>query len=443
MIVTRRRWIIIAAFLLALGGSFIGGYLFRTVGFSETSTVEKKSNPSKSAPSTYPQQGRWGKAKGTLDFQALTEDQRELVSKLQAIGYLSGYEKAPELKGVTIYIPEAAYNGLNLLTSGHSQEAVLMDMQGTILHAWSYAFHDAFSNSPAPLKRYSTFWRRVHLYENGDLLAIYEGIGLIKLDIDSNLLWAIPCGAHHDLFVDPSGLIYVLTREIKFLPRIHEDKPVLEDFITVINPDGKIVRQVSLLEAFERSTYASFLDKMPESGDLFHTNTIEIIMDESFGDHSSIFAQGNVLLSLLTTNVIAILDMDKEMITWALSGQWKRQHQPTLLANGNILLLDNCGGHLGMSKVIEINPFTQEIVWSYEGAPENGFFTNSCGSNQRLLNGNTLITESDSGRAFEVTPENRIVWEFYNPARAGENEELIATLFEVVRLDSDFSTNWL
>jgi len=198
---------------------------------------------------------------------------------------------------------------------------------------------------------------------------------------------------------------------------------------------------VSLLEAFERSSYASFLDKMPKFGDLFHTNTIEV-MDGSLADRSPIFKKGNILISLPTTNVIAIVDMEQEKVVWALSGQWIGQHQPTLLDNGNILLLDN-HGHYGMSKVIEMDPFTQEIVWAYEGTPENGFYTAAIGSNQRLPNGNTLITESCRGRAFEVTPEKQIVWKFYNPSRAGEKNELIATLFEVVRLDPDFPTDWL
>jgi hypothetical protein len=35
----------------------------------------------------------------------------------------------------------------------------------------------------------------------------------------------------------------------------------------------------------------------------------------------------------------------------------------------------------------------------------------------RLPNGNTLIVESDAGRAFEVTAEGEIVWEFLNPDR--------------------------
>ena len=34
---------------------------------------------------------------------------------------------------------------------------------------------------------------------------------------------------------------------------------------------------------------------------------------------------------------------------------------------------------------------------------------------QRLVNGNTLITEGSGGRVIEVTPQHEIVWEFISP----------------------------
>jgi hypothetical protein len=59
-----------------------------------------------------------------------------------------------------------------------------------------------------------------------------------------------------------------------------------------------------------------------------------------------------------------------------------------------------------------------------------------------LPNGNVLVTESDNGRAFELSGDGEIVWEFYNPHRAGDRGEYVATLFEVVRLPPDFPTGW-
>ena len=42
-----------------------------------------------------------------------------------------------------------------------------------------------------------------------------------------------------------------------------------------------------------------------------------------------------------------------------------------------------------------------------------------------------------SGRALEVTPAGDIVWEYLNPHRAGDHDELIAVLWDVVRLGWD------
>ena len=55
-------------------------------------------------------------------------------------------------------------------------------------------------------------------------------------------------------------------------------------------------------------------------------------------------------------------------------------------------------------------------------------------------NVDTLVREiasALSGRAFEITPAGQRVWEYVNPHRAGERQELIATLFELVRLPAD------
>ena len=50
------------------------------------------------------------------------------------------------------------------------------------------------------------------------------------------------------------------------------------------------------------------------------------------------------------------------------SGQ---QHAPTPLPNGNLLIFDN-GTLRGYSRVIELNPLTEEIAWEYDGKPEHG-----------------------------------------------------------------------
>lgn len=118
----------------------------------------------------------------------------------------------------------------------------------------------------------------------------------------------------------------------------------------------------------------------------------------------------------------------------------------TVPGGGNILIFDNGGGagygaliegltdpdtgdklgfwpnkYRNFSRVLEINPITKQIVWQYvQAKPTSGdalgnnhlFYSNIMSGAQRLHNGNTLITEADTGRVFEVTMEKEVVWEY-------------------------------
>jgi hypothetical protein len=329
--------------------------------------------------------------------------------------------------------------GLNLFTSGHAAEAVLMDRDGRVLHRWRYPLRRLWPDLAAdPANAKLEYWRRAWLFPNGDLLGIYEGFGIVKLDARSNVLWSHRGGIHHDLEVLPNGEIWVLDREGKLIPRIHPEKGVLEDFVTVLGPNGRVLRRISLLESFERSRQAALLSRMPrEGGDIFHTNTLEVL-DGRFASRHPAFRRGNVLVSVLKLDALAILDPDRKEIVWARTGSWRRQHQPTFLADGRLLLFDNTGPGRDRSRVIELDPLSGDIVWQFGGTPEVDFFSKTLGSCQRLANGNTLITESENGRALEVTRDGRVVWELNNPYRAGERNELVAVLFEVQRLPPDF-----
>ena len=79
------------------------------------------------------------------------------------------------------------------------------------------------------------------------------------------------------------------------------------------------------------------------------------------------------------------------------------------------MLFDNEGGLDGHSRVLEVDPATQAIAWSYSGGAEHPFYSRVRSAQERLPNGNTLITESDGGRLLEVTPSGELVWEYVNP----------------------------
>jgi hypothetical protein len=383
--------------------------------------------------------GRWRTAREFVPGGGTPDEERERLSELLALPYLSGSREAPpEAANVTVYDQERAFAGINLYTSGHAPAAFAVDMMGRVLHQWRFDIDRVWPDVPRTM--HSHFWRRAYWYPNGDILAIFEGIGMIRLNKDSKLLWAYRGGCHHEAAVAQDGRIYVLVRQPEILPDINNEEYVLTDGIAVLEPDGEIVGEYSLMDAFRHSDFNRLLMNMRPRGDLMHTNSIEVL-DGSLETLSDIYRRGNLLVSLRKLETIAIVDPETARVVWAASAgpnhMWAQQHDPTVLSQGDILLFDNIGRN-GKSRVIEFDPAEEEIVWQYPADDAGSLYSKSCGANQVLPNGNILITESDDGRALEITRAGDTVWEFYNPHRAGDDDRLIATLFEMVRVESDY-----
>jgi len=401
--------------------------------------------------------GRWRRFRkesvvGASQEESLSNKQRETMRQLEALGYLQGKHPAPGFSGVTTYDPNRAWSSLNLYVSGHKPEAILMDMKGNVLHKWHFDYRDALPQLST--KEFIVPWSRTYMYEDGDLLAITISRALVRIDRNSQLKWGYPGKPHHDLFVTVDDRIYVLTREAMVIPSLHKTEPVQDDFVEILDSDGNPINRISILECFQNSPYywplvQNIRERMAYRlmsgakypGDIFHTNAIEVF-DGSHEKKSPIFRKGNLLVSLREPGIVAVIEPETEAVVWATSGMWHRQHDPVLLENGRMLIFDN-RGHQGYSRVIEFDPFTMNIHWTYKGNPPKNFFSKEVGKNQRLPNGNTLIVESDNGRALEVAPNGTIVWEFVNPHRAGENGEFIATLFDMVRIPRDWDLGWL
>ena len=110
----------------------------------------------------------------TLFHKAAPLEGDALTEELNALGYLSGYVKAPAAQGVTTYDPAKAFEGLNLYTSGHAPEAYLMAMDGTLLHRWRYPLEQLWPDDEFAPK----YFRRVHVFiESGPSKTINPGCG--------------------------------------------------------------------------------------------------------------------------------------------------------------------------------------------------------------------------------------------------------------------------
>lgn len=376
---------------------------------------------------------------------ASKDSNAEEIERLNALGYVGAEMPAPEEKNVVMYDAIRTYEGLNFYISGHSPNAFLMDMTGKVLHEWNLDL--ASEKWPAgDIPRRGASFRRAVLLPDGDVIAVAESSHLVRMDSRGEPRWVLLDNYHHDIEIVDADRMYVLARMAHVVPEVNPKRPILEDFVTEIGMDGAERRRVSILKAFLASPFATLLDRSQLAADVFHTNDLEVL-DGRLESRDPAFQAGRILLSLPQISTIAVLDFDAEKIVWAKKGEWGFLHNPTVLENGNVLLFDNFSltrkGLFRASRVLEIDVFTENISWQYAGNRNRQFFSQTCGTNQKLPNGNVLITETDNGVAFEVTPDGETVWRFVNPNRGGDNNELIAKIMEMRRLPSDFPLDWL
>jgi len=376
--------------------------------------------------------GRW-------HFQASRlgdEVDGEELARVLSLPYVSGSTLAPGRDGVIRYESERTFDGLNLYVSGHGPEALLIDMKGHPLHRWRYPFEAAFPDKEPSAE--TTFFRRAYVYPNGDLLALFQGGVIIKLDRNSKILWTSDLPSYNHLFVDEAGRILTIAKTARMIPDLRTEGPILEDFIVFLSADGDIERRFSLLESFRASAFAETIHPLPDHADIFHSNSV-VTIDDAVAKSSDLFRSGMLLVSLRDIDTVALIDPVSTTVEMAWRGPWRAQHQPVPLSTGSVLLFDNQGAENG-SRVVEFDPDTGELGWIFPQQAAASLSSAEAGSCQRLPNGNTLITESEMGRAIEITPDRAVVWEFSSPHRAGEQLEMVATLFEVVRMPADAFT---
>lgn len=392
------------------------------------------------------------------------EAARLALEKIANLGYVEGTAPAVGATGVTVYDREAAWPGYNFYVGFQTPGATLMDMEGKVLHRWSFEMAKAFAETTLPVgdsearrRRREAHgikvteeslqhraWRRARLLPQGEVIAIFEGIGMIKLDRDSNLIWAVDNHSHHDLDLDESGRIHVICREAENEPRFGDANPVLLDYVRIYTPDAKLIDSISIDQAYKDSEFPVTDDLGNSRGDVYHTNTIQIL-DGRFADRLPAFKKGNLLLSFRTTDEIGVLDPSAKKMVWVARGPWKAQHEPSLIDDGRILLFDNKGGRNDnrYSRILEFDPLTLEITWSYEGTPDNQLKSTAGSSVMKLPNGNIMITEMEQGRVLEVTREKLIVWEFINPHKTAEDPGRRSGILDCVRIDPSFVAGWL
>ncbi|MGV8121422.1 MAG: arylsulfotransferase family protein [Candidatus Xenobiia bacterium LiM19] len=360
------------------------------------------------------------------------------ADRLRSLPYVSWnpVDKEDESKmGVVSYIAEKCMNGINLYDSQAYHTGDIMDMKGNILHTWSCDLGK---------------WATEDIDKEGNLYVIIDGKMLCKLDWDSRMIWSCKSGFHHWVSLAENGDIYSLVWDRLDIKHRGRTIPILNDYITILSRDGKIKKQLSMYKMFgdripERNldaiynaeyTGASWVDPVnPEESytDVFHSNTVEKIERDVPG----LCKKGDILVSMRNIDLIAIIDPVSEKVLWSWGyGIMDRQHSPELTEKGTIVVFDNGPRKRGYSRILEVDPKTRKIVFEYKADPPESFLSRSGGTVQNLGNGNVLITESERGKAFEVTRSGETVWEYFYP---NTNEDMRGSIHRMMRLDPEIA----
>ena len=295
-----------------------------------------------------------------------------------------------------------------------------------------------------------------------------------QLKINDGTIWS--ARQHHDWQRDdfPAGYYspqstpagsggntLILTHTDRTQPTV-ADVPLEDDRLIEVAPDGHVRWEwvasdhIDALgfapDARQAIKAARSFNKGRGSFDWLHVNSATYVGPNRWFDQGDArFAPTHVIISSREASLLAIVARDGSIV-WRLGPDFSAsrelrairqiigQHHAHLIpkglpGEGNLLVFDN-GGSSGYgfatpiapdgvgafaratSRVLEIDPVTLQLVWSYSNPR---FFSTNISSAQRLPNGNTLITAGAGGRMFEVTREGTIVWEYMYPQFSGPN----------------------
>lgn len=359
------------------------------------------------------------------------------------------------------HLPERMAPGLLLMTgikADNKAMVAVIDNAGRTVHEWDVDWWRLWPNPdhlPQEERPKSDPGGRpqgVQLMPDGGLVFNFERLGLMRIDGCSQPVWRLPYVTHHSVHLDESGNLWVPGQIDRRSPvaEAPNHKPGFLDFrVLEVSPAGKVLTDIPVIDLLRRNgldglLYMSTINNWGTtvSGDTLHLNDVETFPSTL---PEGVFRRGDVLISLRNINTVLVFDKSTRKIRYINTGSFVRQHDPDFLDGNRISVFDNnnlsskttAGRNEApglSSRIAIVNAATGSVETVYRGTPEHPFFSSIIGNHQWLPNGNLLITESTRGRAFEVTADGELVWEFTNVVGPG----YAGLLIDVQRLPPRF-----
>ncbi len=370
------------------------------------------------------------------------------------------YRHTDRTETVMVHRPNAFSEGLTLvsgLTKEGNTEVKILTPDGEALHRWHIDWFDGFwpdshhiPEEDLPRSRPATYIHGIALLNNGDVIFNLDLLGMARVGLCGNVVWRLPYQTHHALHVDETGNIWVAGQK-----RIKERSPDLPGYqppfveftVLKVTPGGDILREISIFDVLIKNKLHGLLYMSPKdswkdawsmevSGDTLHLNDVEIFPSYL---QPGVFEAGDIMISLRNISAVMVFNPDTLHIKYLSIGKVVRQHDPHFVDGERISIFDNNNvaseSEGPQSRIVVVSAPHDQMQVMYSGSGEQPFYTAIMGKHQWLPNGNILITESLKGRAFEVDPEGKLVWEYFNVVDKGR----LALLTEAHRLPPFFT----
>jgi hypothetical protein len=331
-------------------------------------------------------------------------------------------------RGYSLFAPTVDDLGYELQEPA---EIYLLDMNGNVVHTW----YVLGSVQLARLKPDGNL-----LYSTRDR-SFRQRAGVREVDPFGNVLWFYKCWVDHDFCLLENGNLLIHYIEDKEAPEIGPGKIRCPGIIEV-TPDRDVVWEWRAEEHLEELTGLVGIEfPLDKEGkrlfDWAHSNTCQVIGENRTSQKDPRFRPGNILFSYCNLNTIGVIDKATGQIVWAWGpGVLDGQHNPQMLENGNLLVFDN-GTDRGYSRIIELDPVSESIVWEYsdKDSAAHKFYSAYLSGAQPLPNGNVFVCQGSfsrqgltsrfyrfffksllgrqtiSSRLFEVNRDGQVVWD--------------------------------
>ena len=266
------------------------------------------------------------------------------------------------------------------------------------------------------------------------IAGLFEEQQLYRVDKNQKILWRDNVQVHHQLNLDLAGLHFLLMTgsEQKFKGKwVRFDRLEIRDFENKsLHSFDFFKRREELLKIAGKN--GDDLWEIPTrfqrraKFEFSHINSFYQIDDNTLSKSHPAFAKGNYVVNANGLRLIFILDAKLEKILWSLPQVPNHEglagyHDVQVMPNGRLLIYNNMAFASGEtsgfhSAVWSVDPLTQKRITLYEGRSLQDFASRILGGAQALPNGNLLLSDiTKGGRAFEVTPKRKLVWEMMNP----------------------------